>query len=207
MSAPRKSQLHFTLEEYFAVERTSERRFEYRDGEIVLMSGGSRQHGEIASRPAVRADEPFLWEMLYQSLYVEEGADPFPRNIVNQPHLARYVEGWGRAGDMGFVAVDSDSRQPFGAVWSRLPVGENKGFAYVDDATPELSIAFLPEYRGKGIGTRLLNRYLEAARKTYEAVSLSVSPNNPARRLYARLGFEVVEVRGTHPVMRKILNG
>ncbi len=49
MSAQRKSQLYFTLEEYFAVERTSERRFEYRDADIVLMSGGSRQHGEISS--------------------------------------------------------------------------------------------------------------------------------------------------------------
>ncbi len=41
--------LYFTIEEYFALERNSERRFEYRDGDIVLMSGGSRQHGEIAS--------------------------------------------------------------------------------------------------------------------------------------------------------------
>lgn len=39
----------FTLEEYFALERSSERRFEYRDGEIFLMSGDTRQHGEIAS--------------------------------------------------------------------------------------------------------------------------------------------------------------
>jgi ribosomal protein S18 acetylase RimI-like enzyme len=158
-------------------------------------------------RPAVQADEPFLWEMLYQSLYVEEGDAPFPRDVVNHPHLARYVEGWGRAGDIGFVAVDSDGRQPIGAVWSRLPVGENKGFAYVDDATPELSIAVLPEHRGKGIGTHLLNHHLEAAQKTYEAVSLSVSPKNPVRRLYERLSFEVVEVRGTHPVMRKKLSG
>lgn len=39
----------FTLEEYFALERASERRFEYRDGEIVCMSGGSREHAAIAS--------------------------------------------------------------------------------------------------------------------------------------------------------------
>ena len=39
----------FSLDEYFAVERTSERRFEYRDGEIVCMSGGSREHAAIAS--------------------------------------------------------------------------------------------------------------------------------------------------------------
>lgn len=49
MSAQSWSQLYFTIEEYFALERTSERRFEYRDGEIICMSGGSRQHGEIAS--------------------------------------------------------------------------------------------------------------------------------------------------------------
>jgi Uma2 family endonuclease len=39
----------YSLEEYFALERASERRFEYRNGEIVCMSGGSRQHAAIAS--------------------------------------------------------------------------------------------------------------------------------------------------------------
>ncbi len=48
MLAQPESHLSFTLEEYFALERSSERRFEYRDGEIVLMSGLSRQHGAIA---------------------------------------------------------------------------------------------------------------------------------------------------------------
>src|SRR5438094_6974488 len=38
----------FSIEEYFALERASERRFEYRDGEVVCMSGGSRQHAAIA---------------------------------------------------------------------------------------------------------------------------------------------------------------
>jgi Uma2 family endonuclease len=39
----------FSIEEYFALERASERRFEYRDGEIVCRSGGSRQHAAIAT--------------------------------------------------------------------------------------------------------------------------------------------------------------
>jgi Uma2 family endonuclease len=46
--------LVFTLDEYFALERASERRFEYRDGEIVCMSGGSREHGRIASNVHAR---------------------------------------------------------------------------------------------------------------------------------------------------------
>ena len=39
----------YSLEEYFALERASERRFEYRDGEIVCMSGGSIEHAAIAA--------------------------------------------------------------------------------------------------------------------------------------------------------------
>jgi Uma2 family endonuclease len=39
----------YSIEEYFAIERVSERRFEYRNGEIVCMSEGSREHAAIAS--------------------------------------------------------------------------------------------------------------------------------------------------------------
>ena len=47
MSAPLRSE-SFSLDEYFALERVSERRFEYREGEIVCMSGGSVEHAAIA---------------------------------------------------------------------------------------------------------------------------------------------------------------
>ncbi len=40
---------HYTLEEYFALERTGQARYEYWDGEIICMSGGSRQHARICS--------------------------------------------------------------------------------------------------------------------------------------------------------------
>lgn len=47
----------FTLEEYFALERASERRFEFRDGEVVCMSGGTIEHAAIADnvRSALRS--------------------------------------------------------------------------------------------------------------------------------------------------------
>jgi Uma2 family endonuclease len=35
---------HYTLEEYFALERAGEARFEYWDGEILCMSGGTDRH-------------------------------------------------------------------------------------------------------------------------------------------------------------------
>ena len=79
-----------------------------------------------------------------------------------------------------------------GAAWLRLLTGDNKGYGYVDDLTPELCISVLPESRGMGIGTQLLNQLFENVQHRYLAVSLSVSEENPALRLYRRLGFEVV---------------
>ena len=70
--------------------------------------------------------------------------------------------------------------------------GDECGYGWVDDETPELTIAVLPESRGKGVGAQLLVQLMELARARYLAVSLSVSAENPARRLYERLGFLTV---------------
>jgi Uma2 family endonuclease len=40
---------YYSLDEYFALEQASDARFEYWDGDIVCMSGGSRAHGTISS--------------------------------------------------------------------------------------------------------------------------------------------------------------
>jgi len=157
-------------------------------------------------RLTVKEDEPFLFEMLFQSLFIEEGQKPFSREVLSKPNIARYVKDWGRAGDLGFIAEITESGKKIGATWCRLAVGEDRGFAYIDDETPELGIAVLPEYRVKGIGTKLLENLLTAARKKYPAISLSVSPNNPAIRLYKKFGFETVDVRNEYPVMRLIFN-
>lgn len=146
----------------------------------------------------------FLWEMLYQSLHVPEGHAPFERSIVNRPEIARYVKDWGRQGDMGFVALDGNNK-PVGAIWLRLLQGEEKGYGYVDDNVPEVGVAVLPEYRGKGIGTKLLTHLLTEAKESYEYISLSVSAENPARRLYQRLGFEEVVKNGDSITMKRKL--
>ena len=142
------------------------------------------------------SDQQFLREMLYQSLHVPEGSPPFPRDIINGPELAKYVRAWGRAGDMGFVAVDVDSGEPIGAAWLRLLTGDERGYGYVDDETPELGMAVMPGHRGRGVGSELLGRLLQSAGEVYRAVSLSVSADNPAVRLYERAGFERVSECG-----------
>jgi GNAT superfamily N-acetyltransferase len=107
-------------------------------------------------------DELFLWEMLYQALYIPEGQPAPHREVIHLPELARYVQGWGQEGDRGFLATDSVTSQPTGAVWVRLLMNTNKGYGYVGDDIPELAIAVLPKYRGQGIGTQLLTCLIES---------------------------------------------
>lgn len=65
-----------------------------------------------------------------------------------------------------------------------------------------VDIGFLPAYRGKGIGGALVTWVQNIARNLGRGiVSLHVEPNNPAKRLYGRLGFSVVELRGVYELM------
>ena len=139
-------------------------------------------------------DEPFLWEMLYQAIHVPEGQAGPPRSVLQLPELAWYVEAWGRPGDCGFLA-EVEETGPVGAVWIRLPTGGTRGYGYVADDTPELSMAVMPGFRGLGTGTALLERLL-ASPCGAAPISLSVSADNPAVRLYRRFGFEIVGEAG-----------
>ena len=107
---------------------------------------------------------------------------------------------------MGFVAVEAGSGEPVGAAWLRLLAGDESGYGYVDDETPELGMAVLHEYRGRGVGSDLLVRLLKSAGAVYRSVCLSVSIDNPALRLYERAGFERVCECGASLTMVKRLS-
>jgi ribosomal protein S18 acetylase RimI-like enzyme len=150
-------------------------------------------------------DEPFLWEMLYQVLFVPPGATQFPREIIYRSELAKYVVNW-QTTDIGFIAIVESTQTPVGAAWIRLFNFNNQGYGYINDETPELSIALLPQYRNQGIGTQLMFHLLEHIQDKYPAVSLSVLPENPALKLYQRLGFEVVGQFDNSLTMKKEFN-
>ena len=156
-------------------------------------------------REASPSDQAFLEEMLYQSLYVPKGHQPFDREVIRRPELARYVEAWGKVGDLALIATDTDRGLSVGAVWLRLLKGEAGGYGYVDDRTPELGIAVLPDYRGQGIGRGLLGHLFRDARPNYDTISLSVSKGNPAINLYQKLGFRSVREDDTSVVMLRNL--
>jgi ribosomal protein S18 acetylase RimI-like enzyme len=135
-------------------------------------------------RAAGPQDVRFLRDMLRHAYYwrMSESAD-LP--------VARYVLNWGRPGDEGLVALDDANA--VGAAWYRLFPREEAGFGFVDESTPELTIAVVPSRRGKGFGHELMTGLLERARRAgYDALSLSVAKDSPAVSLYQRYGFRPV---------------
>jgi len=144
-------------------------------------------------RPVVPADEPILWDMLFYAANMAEDGATSSNAARSHPYLAEFVEDWGRPHDLGVVAIGSADRHALGAAWLRRLNGVEKRYAAVADDVPELAIAVAPVAIGQGIGGALLGALLDLARDQFAAVALSVRANNPARRLYERHGFVVVD--------------
>jgi ribosomal protein S18 acetylase RimI-like enzyme len=136
-------------------------------------------------RPAGSQDVPFLRDMLRHAYYwrVESVTES------GEPPVQRYVERWGRPGDTALIAIQDFQR--VGAAWFRLFTDDNPGYGFVDEETPELSIAIVPSRRGTGLGSELLDALLDRARADgYDSITLSVERDSPAVGLYERHGFE-----------------
>ena len=144
-----------------------------------------------------RDDEPFLWEMLYHSIHVRDGQAPPPRSILEAPDIAHYLSGFGREGDDAEVAL-TRAGERIGAAWCRVMPADDPGYGFVAEGIPELGMAVVPDWRGRGVGTMLLDEILAR----HPVMSLSVDTDNSgAERLYSLLGFMPVAVRGTATTM------
>jgi ribosomal protein S18 acetylase RimI-like enzyme len=85
-----------------------------------------------------------------------------------------------------------------------LVAGEPVGRLVVDrrpDEVRVVDVSLLPEYRGRGVGTALLEELVAEASGTGRPLRLHVRPDNPARRLYLRLGLRVVGHEGDRELM------
>ena len=113
--------------------------------------------------------------------------------------IGRYVDGWGRPGDTVLIAMDGGHR--VGAGWIRIFRETAPGYGFIDENTPELTVAVVPSRQGEGIGLQLLRGLLDrAAADAYRAVSVSVEKGHPEVALYEGEGFEQVG-ETTHAVV------
>jgi ribosomal protein S18 acetylase RimI-like enzyme len=145
-------------------------------------------------RPLAATDYDFI-EALYLSTRAEELA----------------LSGWPEAERTAFLAQQHRAQHHHYLTYyphaERLILerdGAAIGRLYVDAWTRELrivDISLMPGARGQGIGGALLRDVIEWAAADGKGVSIHVEKVNPAKRLYERLGFVVVEDKGVYDLM------
>lgn len=138
----------------------------------------------------LREDEKdLLRDFLYEAIFIPEGVEPPDRKIIEQPELKIYYEDFGE-GRADHCIVADDGGRVVGAVWTRIM----NDYGHVDDDTPSLAISLYKEYRGQGIGTRLMEKMLFLLKeKGYRKASLAVQKANYAVRMYEKAGFRTVD--------------
>ena len=154
----------------------------------------------ITLRPARDHDREFLYRV-YASTREDELA-VVPWTDAQREEFLR----------MQFTAQDSHyhTHFPDAAYDLVLRDGQPIGRLYVDRRPDELrilDIALLSEHRGGGIGTGLMRELLDEAARTGKAVRIHVEHNNPALRLYHRLGFTRVGDTGVYYLMEWVPGG
>ena len=83
--------------------------------------------------------------------------------------------------------------------------GSDIGMISIEEGAEDVFVPHIeisPEYQGRGIGSSILRRIMADAALRQKTVSLRVLRVNPARSLYERLGFKIVEETPTHFSMR-----
>ena len=113
---------------------------------------------------------PLLKDYLYDAIFIPQGVKPPDKSIINNEDLQVYIKDFGnKKDDICFLAeMDHDI---VGAVWIRIM----NDYGHIDDQTPSLAISVKKEYRGLGIGTKLMEKMLVSVKHHgYQSVSLSV---------------------------------
>lgn len=138
-------------------------------------------------------EEEFLKDMLYEAIFLPAPQkSQVSKDIILHSDLLVYYEDWGRNGDIALVAEHTIEKKLRGRAWGRLFTYEKKGFGFVSECIPEISVAVIPGFKNRGIGTKLIKGILDDySNSGFKALSLSVSKKNPSISLYHRLGFKI----------------
>jgi GNAT superfamily N-acetyltransferase len=149
---------------------------------------------DISYRPFTDADLPLI-ERLYASTREAEVAQTgWPEDVqtrfIAQQFEAQHRHYQAHYHDMEWLIVER-AGEPIGRLYL---FEDEREFQIVD-------ITIGPEARGEGIGAAIIQDLFAVAGPAGKRVSIHVEKNNPARRLYLRLGFVMVEDQGVYDLM------
>ncbi len=130
------------------------------------------------------SEQKIVTDMLHYALRL----DQVNETLSDIPKLAIYEEFYGfTSKDLGLYALVDN--QLAGAVWIRRLNADHGSNGYIDDNTPILNIAVLPEFRDKGLGSQMIEQLFIEAGALYDNISVSVVHNSTAISFYERHGF------------------
>lgn len=139
-------------------------------------------------REMQEAEYGLLSDFLYEAIFIPDGAEKPPKNIVARPELQVYVKDFGREKDDHCLVAEADGKI-VGAVWVRVM----DDYGHIGEGIPSFAISLYEDYRGQGIGTEMMRRMLaELKQQGYEKASLAVQKENYAVKMYRTVGFEVI---------------
>ena len=149
----------------------------------------------ISYRQFAEEDLPFVAELYASTRREEVAMTGWPTEMqeafLRQQHEAQHSHYSLHFGDAEWLIIEQGD-EAIGRLYLRdLP-----------DNLHIIDISLLPGSRGKGIGGAIMQDILDQARGIGKGVSIHVERNNPARSLYARLGFEMIEDRGVYDFLR-----
>ncbi len=131
---------------------------------------------------------------------IEEGALDAAMAVMDSGFDPYWREGWTRIQMRDSLLMPSTTLLLVDGEARPIKTGDAAAFVLSRQALDEeelLLIAVRPEDRGRGLGARVIERYLEAARRRgVRRVFLEMRANNPAHSLYRRTGFTPI---GTRP--------
>jgi len=151
------------------------------------------EHG-IAYRELEDADHPFLMALYRSTREVELDRTP-----------------WSEAQKQAFIAMQFEAQHQHyqahypDALWLVIVQnGVSVGRLYLERWQQEhriIDIALLPQVRSLGIGGAVLQDVMEEAAHLQKHVSIHVEKENPAMKLYRRLGFTKQEDKGIYDLL------
>ncbi|MEY2550149.1 MAG: hypothetical protein QOG12_293, partial [Verrucomicrobiota bacterium] len=145
----------------------------------------------VTLRPITPADDAFLARVYASSraeeLAITDWSEELKANFCRSQFDAQSAYYAANYPDASFQIIERDG-------W---PVGR----LYVDRWEKEIrivDITLLPEFRGSGIGTKLLRDLQAEARAAGKSLTIHVERFNRALALYQRLGFRQTEDKGVY---------
>jgi ribosomal protein S18 acetylase RimI-like enzyme len=146
---------------------------------------------ELTLREATVDDEPFLFRVYADSRREELAHVPWTdeqRHAFLASQFAAQYRYYRENYDGATYQIVLADEQPVGRLFvARWP-----------DEIRVMDIALLTEYRGAGVGTRVMRELCDEADAIGTPIGIHVERQNAARRLYTRLGFEERQDRGVY---------